>query len=453
MKKLLAVMLALTMVLSMAACGSKEPAPETTVPETNASEAPTSAGEADAPSEKEDVTIRFYNYALSEAGKAAWWEDVIADFQEKYDWITVEPIVVDYNSMITTLTNDLAAGLSADIIYGEVTWVPSLADGGFIQEAKNVLSEDFYNGYNPEALEPFQYQGGVYGVPHYMTPWMIFVNQDLIEGAGLKMEDFPTNEKDLKTWIETLSDFYKSNADISTIFGVATAEVPASGSSLNSLYTSFGGELINDDGTLADLKAEPNHTAMSETLDFCNYLISNGYTQENQKLKDYRSAFGAGNVCMYIDESWGYAQIDKDNAAAKDFTVSAPLPAMGTNGEGKSLIESNCFLLGADMDDAKKEAVDLFLQYVTTNDVTGYYINNIGLAFPVHQNMADCEISPILKGAEKGIKNVTSQTALPSIISVQTQLASSVLNHAVNGMSIEDTIDDYIEQAEYYINQ
>ena len=435
MKKLLTVMLALVIVLSMTACGSKAP-------------------EAEAPAEKEDITIRFYNYALSEAGKAAWWEQVIADFETMYDWIQVEPIVVDYNSMITTLTNDLAAGLSADIIYGEVTWVPSLADGGFIQKAEDVLSKDFYKGYNTEALEPFQYLDGIYGVPHYITPWMIFVNKQLIEGAGLKMEEFPTTEKELKNWIETLDEHYKSDANISTIFGVATAEVPASGSSLNSLYTAFGGKLINEDGTLADLKTEPNHTAMSETLDFCNYLISNGYTQENQKLKDYRSAFGAGNVCMYIDESWGYAQIDKDNTEAKNFTVSAPLPAsMGTNGKGQSLVEANCFLLGAEMDEARKEAVDLFLQYITTNEITGYYINNIGLALPAHQNMADCEISPILEGAGKGIKNVTSQTALPSIISVQTQLASSVLNHAVNGMSIEDTIDDYIAQAEYYINQ
>lgn len=442
MKKLLAIILALAMVLSLAACGSQDAAPETKAPST------------DSPTGKEDVTIRFYNYALSEVAKASWWEGVIADFEAKYDWITVEPIVVDYNSMITTLTNDLAAGLSADIIYGEVTWVPSLADGGFIQKADDVLSEEFFNGYNPDSLKCFEYLDGVYGVPHYMTNWMIFVNKDLVEGAGLKMEDFPTTEDGLKQWIETLSQHYKDDPNISTIFGVATAEVPASGSCLNSLYTAFGGTLLNEDGTLADLKAEPNHTAMAETLDFCNYLISNGYTQENQKLKDYRSAFGAGNVCMYIDESWGYAQIDNDSTSAKDFTVSAPLPTtMGTNGQGKSLLESHCFLLGADMDDATKEAVDLFLQYVNTTEVTGYYLNNIGLAFPVHQQMADFEISPILEGAAKGIDNVTSQTAIPSIISVQTQLASSVLNHTINGMSIEDTIDDYIQQAEYYINQ
>ena len=439
-KKLMALLLVLVMTVSMAACGSKQV--ESKAPETQAD------------GSKAPVTLRYYNYALSETDKAAWWEQVIADFEAKYDWITVEPIVVDYNSMITTLTNDLASGLSADIIYGEVSWVPSLVDGGFIQKPEDVLSQDFYQGYDADTLDCFQYLDGIYGVPHYMSNTIIFVNQDLIEGAGLKMEEFPNTLDGLKAWIETLGAYYKNDSSISTIFGIPTAEVPAAGAQINSMYTAFGGTLLNEDGTLADLQREPNKTAMIETLDLCKYLIGNGYTQENQKPKDYRAAFGAGNVCMYIDQPWGFAMIDKTNPDAKNFTVSAAIPTtMGTNGKGNTLVSANCFLLGADMDAGKKEAVDLFLQYVTSNEVTGYYINNLGLAFPAHACMADCQISPILEGAFKGIHQTVKQPMLPSIISVQTQLASSVLNYTINGMSTEDTIADYIHQAEYYINQ
>ena len=73
---------------------------------------------------------------------------------------------------------------------------------------------------------------------------------------------------------------------------------------------------------------------MNETLDFYKYLISNGYTQENLKLKDYRAAFGAGNVCMYVDSSWGYAQISEVDANAANFTKAEALPTtMGTYGK------------------------------------------------------------------------------------------------------------------------
>lgn len=449
MKKLIALVMALVMILSLVACGASE-TPATTVPAASNSETP---AEPQGDVAKEPVTLRFYNYALSETAKAAWWEETIANFEAEYDWVTVESITVDFNSMITTLTNDLASGLTADMIYGEISWVPALAEAGFIDKPENVLSPEFYAGYHDYVLETYQYGDGIYGVPHYMTNWIIFVNKDLIEGAGLSMDDFPTTEEDLKAWIETLDAYYEGS-DVSTIFGMTTAEVAATGMALNGMYTAFGGTLFNEDGSLADLNSEVNKTAMSEMLDFCDYLIGNGYTQENLKLKDYRASFGAGNVCMYIDQSWGYAQIGEVDANAANFTVTAPLPTkLGTYGEGNSLVSAHSFLLGADMDDAHKEAVDLFVQYCTSSDVMEEYLNNIGLAFVAHENMADCAISPILDGAALGVSNVVYQPMPAALSSVQVQLASTALNYTVNGMSLEEAIEDYIAQAEYYMNQ
>lgn len=448
MKKLFALLLALMMVISMVACAGENSTEPAGSPANN-----NNSGEAQGEAEKEPVSLRFYNYALSETAKASWWEETIANFESEYNWISIDSVTVDYNSMISTLTNDLAAGLSADLIYGESSWVPALVEGGFIQQPANVLSPDFYAGYYDYALEPFQYNDGVYGVPHYMTNYIIFVNKDLIEGAGLDMAEFPTTEDGLKEWIEILADYYKGS-DVSTIFGVTTAEVSATGMALNGLYTAFGGTLLNDDGSLADLNAEQNKTAMTEMLDFCDYLISNNYTQENLKLKDYRAAFGAGNVCMYIDQSWGYAQIGEVDANAANFTVTAPLPTkLGTYGEGMSIATAHCFLLGSGLSDAQKEAVDLFIQYCTSTEVMEYYLNNIGLAFVAHENMADCQISPILDGASAGIENVVYQSMPPAIVSIQTQLATTVLNYTINGMSADEAIADYIVQAEYYINQ
>lgn len=438
-KRILALCMVMMMVLCLAACG-KSGQDET-------------GGNTDS-QEEEKVTLRFYNYALSETAKADWWEKTISDFESKNDWIDIETVTVDYNSMVSTFTNDIASGLSVDMVYGEVSWVPALAEAGFIQPPKNVLSKDFYDGYYDYVLDQFEYNGEVYGVPHYYTNSIIFVNRDLIEAAGLSMEDFPDTLDGLKEWIETLKAYYAGDANVSTIFGLTTAEVAATGSNINAIYTAFGGTLINEDGTLADLTAEPNKTAMTEALDFYNYLISGGYTQENLKLKDYRASFGAGNVCMYVDSSWGYAQIGEVDAAAKDFTVSAPLPTtMGTNGKGESLVESHCFLLGSGLTDKQKEAVDLFVQYCTSTDTMEEYLNNIGLAFPAHENMADCTLSPILAGAAEGVDNVVKQPLIQSTSSVQVELATMVLSHVLNGVSAEDAIKNYTEQAQYYINQ
>lgn len=241
---------------------------------------------------------------------------------------------------------------------------------------------------------------------------------------------------------------------MTSIFGLTTAEVSATGANINAMYNAFGGTLINDQGELDDLTSGDNMTAMTEMLDFYKYLIGNGYTQENLKLKDYRSSFGAGNVVMYVDQSWGYAQIAEvaDNTA--DFTVTASLPAtMGTNGKGESLVESHCFMIGSALSDAQKEAVDLFIQYCTSTGTMEDYLNNIGLAYVAHENMEDCQISPILDGASSGKDNVINQPLISAATSVQTELASMVLNYVNNGGSPEDSVNSYITEAEYYLNQ
>lgn len=451
MKKILTFLLAVVMLFSLAACTNSGGGNESDNPQGGQSGTQNPGGGTGA---HDPVTIRFYNYALSETAKAGWWEKTIKNFEQANNWITVETITVDYNSMITTFTNDLASGLNVDLVYGEVSWLPALVDGMFIQKPADVLNADFYNGYYDYVLNQFQYDGAIYGVPHYYTNSVIFVNKDLISAAGLDVNNFPDTLDGLKGWIDTLNAHYKNSGNVTTTMGLTTAEVPATGANINAIYTAFGGTLINEDGTLADLTSGSNATAMKEALDFYRYLISSGATQENLKLKDYRAAFGAGNVCMYVDSSWGYAQIAEVDSNAANFTVTAPLPrTMGTNGKGSSLVESHCFLIGAKLSDAQKEAIDLFIQYCTNSGTMEDYLNNIGLAFVAHKSMADCKISPVLEGAAKGVDNVVRQTQIGSIVSVQTQLATMVLDYTVNGKSADQAIADYIKEAQYYINQ
>ena len=438
MKKKIAAALAMVMAFSLAACSG--------------------GGGTDTPStsngEQENVTLRFYNYALSETAKADWWNATVEAFEAENDWIDIETVTVDYNSMIQTFTNDLASGLAVDMVYGEVSWIPALAESGFVQSPEDVLSSDFYSGYYDYVLEQMKYNDTVYAVPHYYSPSLIFVNKELVEAAGLSMDSFQTTLDGLKEWIETLAAYYQGDANVTTVFGLTTAEVSATGANINAMYNAFGGTLIDDQGGLADLTSGDNLTAMTEMLDFYKYLIGNGYTQENLKLKDYRSSFGAGNVVMYVDQSWGYAQISEVSDSTSDFTVTASLPGtMGTNGKGESLVESHCFMIGSSLSDTQKEAVDLFIQYCTSTGTMEDYLNNIGLAYVAHENMEDCQISPILDGASAGKDNVVTQPLISAATSVQTEMASMVLNYVSNGVSPEDVINSYITEAEYYINQ
>lgn len=416
-------------------------------------------GSQEAQAPKGDTTIRFYNYALSETEKKAWWEKTIASFEAANPGTKIEVITVDYNSMINTFNNDMASGKSVDLILGENAWIPDLASVGLLSKPEEVLSKDFYAGYDPYVLDDMKYDGTVYAVPQYYTPWIIYVNKDLCAGAGLDVNNFPTTLEGLKGWIETLSATYqksssdKYNENIKTIFGLTTAEVPATGMALNSMLTAFGAKLLNADGTLADLKNGQNGQAVKELLDFDKWLVSNGYDVPNQKLKDYRAAFGAGNVAMYIDQSWGYAQVGATaGPAGKEFTVSAPIPTtMGTNGQGKTMISVITLLIGSNLNKDQKAVVDKFIQYVTAGAQLEDYLNDIGPAFPANKATESAKLPNLLEGALKGKSNLTTQPSVTGITNVQKAIATMLLNYSVNNMSADAAVAKFVEDATYYL--
>ena len=76
MKKKIAAALAMAVAFSLTACGGN--------------------GGTDTPSGsnggQENVTLRFYNYALSETAKADWWNATVEAFESENDWIDIETI-------------------------------------------------------------------------------------------------------------------------------------------------------------------------------------------------------------------------------------------------------------------------------------------------------------------------------------------------------------------------
>ena len=64
----------------------------------------------------EPVTLRFYNYALSESDKADWWDKTIEQFEAENDWIDIETIAVDVahpDAHIATHIGGIAGGCGA----------------------------------------------------------------------------------------------------------------------------------------------------------------------------------------------------------------------------------------------------------------------------------------------------------------------------------------------------
>lgn len=161
--KLTAAALAAAMTLSLTACGGGAGSSGSTA--TDSGSAATSATGEEAALGGEEVTIKFANYALLESGYTEFWEGVKAGFEEKYPNITIEWVTAPYGEIVNQVINQAGGGDMPDMMFGESSWVPTLADAGLAVPISDVLTEDYIAKFDAGALEACNVDGEPYGLP------------------------------------------------------------------------------------------------------------------------------------------------------------------------------------------------------------------------------------------------------------------------------------------------
>ena len=120
MKKLFALLLALAMVLSLAACGASE-APATEAPKADAPAADAPAAEA--PAEK--VTINFDSWSNVDSGWTDCYTAIYEEFHNQYgETITCNPVGNSYADTLSTLLLQASAGNTPDVAMVKAEWLP-----------------------------------------------------------------------------------------------------------------------------------------------------------------------------------------------------------------------------------------------------------------------------------------------------------------------------------------
>ena len=210
MKKLLALLLALVMVLGLAACGGTEPAPE--APATN--DAPAAAPEAPAaPAEPEGDLVLYCTMTENDI-------DALLDaFGEKYPKINVEVVNGSAGELVTRLTGE-AANPVGDLVWG------GMADSDGDKNA--AIFEAWVSAYDAENMEGYTSPNGLYSMDHLST--VVFcVNTELEAELGLNIQSYEDLlDPKLKGQITTADPNSSSSAwnNLSNIFAVYGNDTP-----------------------------------------------------------------------------------------------------------------------------------------------------------------------------------------------------------------------------------
>ena len=260
MKKIIALLLAMVMVLGLAACGGGDGG-------------------------KTTVTVIAAQYGDQTAD---WWVGFEEKFEAANENVDLVVDVVSWNDIYTVVNTRIANGEAPDLLNIDV-FADYQADG-LLLPASEWVSEETYAKFFPSFLDQSVVDGTVWAVPDLASARALYYNADILEAAGVAV---PTTWEELTAACEAIkaynADIYPWGIDMTTDEGQAC----------------FAYYVWNNGGDFTD--AEGNWTLNSaENVEAVNYivgLVKAGLTNTDPATEtryDLQEMFASGKVAMMI---------------------------------------------------------------------------------------------------------------------------------------------------------
>ena len=389
----------------------------------------------------EPVTIKFANYALLETGYTEFWEGVKTGFEAQNPHVTIEWVTAPYGEIVTQVINMAGGGDKVDLMLGETGWTPTMEDVGLSVPVSAILTQEYLDGFFPNLLEAHEVNGECYALPLFVSPFILFYNTEIFAKAGLDPAAPPTTYDEMLEMAEKIAALTSDDGNKIYPFGQTTASRPVSGSSLTSMVYNFGGNVLEQDGTLS-----VDNEGFKQTFELLKLLEEKGYNPQNALLKDLRNLFALGQLAMYYDTSWGFNGISSINGDAASFTASAA-PLAGGAGNGDSILQANT-LIFMDNGEANREAVRLLVEYLITEEVLGDYMRTITPAYPATKAMDGMVGNPVLDGAADSISKTLALTFVPALSDFNLELCTLAQAITVGGEDVDSAIAAFVTAAQ-----
>ena len=334
MKKFVALLLALVMACSLAACGGSS------TPATPASSDSSSAG-----SETVELNVIAAQYGQN---TNAWWDNFVKEFKSEYPNIDLTVEVVSWNDIYTKVNTRIANGQAPDILNIDV-FADYQADG-LLLPAKDFVSEETYAKMYPAFLEQSNVDGTIWAIPDLASARAMYYNADILEAAGVEV---PTTWEELTAACEAIkaydSSIYPWGIDMTTDEGQAAF----------AYYTwNNGGGFVDANGEWALNSAEN-----VEAIEYAIGLVNAGYTNTdpaNDTRYALQDMFGAGQVAMMIAPN-SLPTYVADGGYEVNYGVAAIPTNTGSSVSAGVMDRFMCFDNG--YSDAEMEAIKTFFDY------------------------------------------------------------------------------------------
>ena len=202
MKKIIALLLALAMVVGLCAC-SVSKTEETKPAETKAAETNAPAETQAAAPEAAPVEISLWTYPIGKWTDEATVSALLADFNAAYPNITVKVEYLDYTNGDDKVNTAIEGGQAPDIVMeGPERLIANWGAKGLMVDLKDIVPAGTYDSIISSCTSA---NGEVYEMPVCMIAHCMAINRDVFEAAGALQY---LNEE-THTW-NSVDDFFKA---------------------------------------------------------------------------------------------------------------------------------------------------------------------------------------------------------------------------------------------------
>lgn len=140
-------------------------------------------GDESSSGDKTTVTFRLWDDVAAPA-----YEDSFAEFEKQNDNIEVNVDVVPWSEYWSRIPLDINSGDMADVFLVNSSNVAQYADNGSLINVSEAISDD-HDEWEQSVVDLYTRDGSLWGVPQLWDSIALFYNQDLVDAAGIDVED------------------------------------------------------------------------------------------------------------------------------------------------------------------------------------------------------------------------------------------------------------------------
>lgn len=396
MKKIIALLMMLTLIFSMTACGNTNDEGNSTTD----SGKETSTENESTSNDDEKIEIRLLTRMAGTTTQVQIFKDVLKEFEAKHpDVVIVDESQGDESSFNNKLKTDIASGTLPNIF--RIQGVANLSDyieNGMIMDMGPVYeaNPEWSEGLAKGAMDYYKVPGyeGYYGVPMESGLIGVFYNEKVLNNAGI--DKFPETWNELKEAIVTLNE-----ADVVPI-ALGAKSTYMAGHLHNQIFYKWLG--IDAAKALGTREKKWTDADVVETLTYVKELYDmDAFPEGTAGISDDIAVtqFLKGDAAMIITGPWNIGKFtNPEETEFADSIHSAKFPYFEEKPEFKDhdMQIISPYMVSGDLEGKEKEYTTELVMMLTSADAAKRYAEEAQFLMPRNDiDIADNTVSDLFK--------------------------------------------------------